>query len=64
MEEARHSRELDQDLCSGLGCSVMLGMLDQALITLSLGFLIWQMGQSVFHSSKDRMRALLCSSLS
>lgn len=54
----------NQHLCSGLGCSVMIGMLDQALITLSLNFLIWEMGQSGFHYSKHMLRALLCASLS
>lgn len=58
----RHSRVLCQDLCPGLVCSVTLGMLDQALIILSLNFLIWQMGQSGFHHSKHMLRALLCAS--
>lgn len=38
---AEHSRELCQDLCSGLSCAILLVALDQALIILSLSFLIW-----------------------
>lgn len=38
---AGHSRELCQDLCSGLSCAVLPVTLDQALIILSLSFLIW-----------------------
>lgn len=37
---AGYSRELFQDLCLGLGCSVLPVTLDEVLITLSLSFLI------------------------
>lgn len=46
------------------GSSALPGVPDQALITLSLSFLIWRMGQSLFHCSEDMPRALLRASLS
>lgn len=57
---AGYSRELFQDFCMGLGCSALPVTLDQALITLSLSFLIWKMGQLVFLNSENMLTVFLC----